>query len=200
MAALPQSPSELPDGFLYYPEFISSEEENELLRQIANLEFQAFDFHGYIATRRIVEYGFEYDFTSRQAQTAHPLPAFLDPIRVRAAAWAGMRADEIIESVVTEYSPGSPIGWHRDVPQFEIIIGISLKSSCRFRFKPYRHEGKIVATSLEPRSAYILRGAARWQYQHSIPAVKALRYSITFRTWRSKVPARRKTSAIDFLL
>jgi alkylated DNA repair dioxygenase AlkB len=200
MAALPQSPSELPDGFLYYPEFISSEEENELLRQIANLEFQAFDFHGYIATRRIVEYGFEYDFTSRQAQTAHPLPAFLDPIRVRAAAWAGMRADEIIESVVTEYSPGSPIGWHRDVPQFEIIIGISLKSSCRFRFKPYRHEGKIVATSLEPRSAYILRGAARWQYQHSIPAVKALRYSITFRTWRSKVPARRKTSATDFLL
>jgi hypothetical protein len=85
-------------------------------------------------------------------------------------------------------------------PQFEIIIGISLKSSCRFRFKPYRHEGKIVATSLEPRSAYILRGAARWQYQHSIPAVKALRYSITFRTWRSKVPARRKTSATDFLL
>jgi alkylated DNA repair dioxygenase AlkB len=200
MAALPQTPSELPDGFLYRPEFVSSEEENALLRQIANLQFHAFDFHGYIATRRIVEYGFEYDFTSRRAQTAHPLPAFLDPIRVRAAAWAGMRADEIIESVVTEYSPGSPIGWHRDVPQFEIIIGISLKSSCRFRFKPYRHEGKIVATSLEPRSAYILRGAARWQYQHSIPAVKALRYSITFRTWRSKVPARRKTSAIDFLL
>ena len=199
MAALPQSSAELPDGFLYYPQFISSEEENELLREL-NLEFQAFDFHGYIAKRRIVEYGFEYDFTSRQAQMARPLPAFLDPFRVRAAAWAGMRADEIIESVVTEYSPGSPIGWHRDVPQFEIIIGISLKSSCRFRFKPHRHEGKIFATSLEPRSAYILRGAARWQYQHSIPAVKALRYSITFRTWRSKVPARRKTSATDFLL
>jgi alkylated DNA repair dioxygenase AlkB len=200
MAALPQIPSELPDGFLYSPEFISSEEENELLRQIANLEFRAFDFHGYIAKRRIVEYGFEYDFTSRQAQTARPLPAFLDAFRVRAAAWAGIRADQIIESVITEYSPGSPIGWHRDVPQFEIIIGISLKSSCRFRFKPFHGEGKMVATSLEPRSAYILRGAARWQYQHSIPAVKTLRYSITFRTWKSKAPARRKTSANDLLL
>ena len=200
MAALPQIPSELPDGFLYSPEFISSEEENELLRQIANLEFRAFDFHGYIAKRRIVEYGFEYDFTSRQAQTARPLPAFLDAFRVRAAAWAGIRADQIIESVITEYSPGSPIGWHRDVPQFEIILGLSLKSSCRFRFKPFRGEGKMVATSLEPRSAYILRGAARWQYQHSIPAVKTLRYSITFRTRKSKAPARHKTSANDLLL
>jgi alkylated DNA repair dioxygenase AlkB len=200
MAVLPPLPSELPDGFLYRPEFISSEEENELLREIAKLEFQAFDFHGYIAKRRIVEYGFEYDFTSRQAQMARPLPAFLDPFKVRAAAWAGIRADEIIESVITEYSPGSPIGWHRDVPQFEIVIGISLKSSCRFRFKPYRREGKIVATSLAPRSAYILRGAARWHYQHSIPAVNALRYSITFRTWKTKAPARRKTSASNSLL
>jgi alkylated DNA repair dioxygenase AlkB len=200
MAALPQSPSELPDGFLYYADFISNEEENELLRQIANLEFQHFDFHGYIAKRRIVEYGFEYDFTSRQASTARPLPAFLDPFRVRAATWAGIRADEIIEAVIIEYSPGSPIGWHRDVPQFEIIIGISLKSSCRFRFKPFRGEGKIVATSLEPRSAYILRGAARWQYQHSIPALKTLRYSITFRTWRSKAVAQRKASQGDQLL
>ena len=200
MAALAQSPSELPDGFLYRPEFISSEEENSLLRKIATLEFQAFNFHGYIAKRRIVEYGFEYDFTSRQAETARPLPAFLDPFRVRAAAWAGIHGDEIIESVITEYSPGSPMGWHRDVPQFEIIIGISLKSSCRFRLKPFRGEGKIVATSLEPRSAYILRGGARWQYQHSIPAVKTLRYSITFRTWKSKAPARRKTSPNDLLL
>jgi alkylated DNA repair dioxygenase AlkB len=197
VAALPQSSSELPDGFVYRPEFISIEEENDLLREIANLKFQPFDFHGYIAKRRIVEYGFEYDFTSRQAQTARPLPAFLEPFGLRAAAWAGIRDDEIIESVITEYSPGSPIGWHRDVPQFEIIIGISLKSSCRFRLKPYRKEGKLLAISLEPRSAYILRGAARWQYQHSIPVVKTLRYSITFRTWKTKAPAKSKTSPPD---
>ncbi|HKU24301.1 MAG TPA: alpha-ketoglutarate-dependent dioxygenase AlkB [Candidatus Sulfotelmatobacter sp.] len=181
------SPSALPEGFLYQPHFITGEEERILLDEIASLDFQPFDFHGYIAKRRIVEYGYgyEYDFSSRQAQNARPLPAFLDPFRERAAACAGISADQIIECVVTEYSPGSPIGWHRDVPQFEIIIGISLRSSCRFRFKPYREKGKIVSLILEPRSAYIMRGPARWNFQHSIPAAESLRYSITFRTWRS---------------
>lgn len=187
------SPADLPEGFLYQPEFISVLEEADLLSHFAKLDFQAFDFHGYIAKRRIVEYGFEYDFTSRQAQAARPLPHFLAPFRNRAAHWAGIHSGEIIENVITEYSPGSPIGWHRDVPQFEIIIGISLKSSCRFRFKPYRKEGRIVSVTLEPRSAYILRGPARWNFQHSIPAVKSLRYSITFRTWRYKVTAKRST-------
>lgn len=186
-------PLTLPDGFLYKLDFISLEEESNLLNQIASLNFQPFDFHGYIAKRRIVEYGYEYDFTSRQAQTAPPLPTFLEPFRVRAAHWADVPSDEIIESVITEYSPGSPIGWHRDVPQFEIIMGISLKSSCRFRFKPYRREGKIASVELQPRSAYILRGPARWDYQHSIPAVKTLRYSITFRTWRSRPTKRSST-------
>lgn len=154
-----------------------------------------------VILRNAASWNMDSNTTSPRARRRRrPLPAFLDAFRVRAAAWAGIRADQIIESVITEYSPGSPIGWHRDVPQFEIIIGISLKSSCRFRFKPFHGEGKMVATSLEPRSAYILRGAARWQYQHSIPAVKTLRYSITFRTWKSKAPARRKTSANDLLL
>jgi alkylated DNA repair dioxygenase AlkB len=190
-------PAELPEGFAYEAEFVSPEEESHLLDEIAGLEFQAFDFHGYIAKRRIVEYGFEYDFTSRQAQTARPLPEFLSPFRERAAEWAGVDAQEIIESVITEYGPGSPMGWHRDVPQFEIIIGISLKSSCRFRFKPYREKGKIVSVVLEPRSAYILRGPARWEFQHSIPAVTSLRYSITFRTWRQKASFRSKRAAPD---
>jgi alkylated DNA repair dioxygenase AlkB len=185
---------DLPEGFLYQPDFITREEESELLNQIASLAFQAFDFHGYIAKRRIVEYGYEYDFTARQAQTARPLPAFLEPFRVRAADWAGISADQIIESVITEYSPGSPIGWHRDVPQFEIIIGISLNSSCRFRFKPYREKGQIVSVTLEPRSAYIMSGTARWNYQHSIPAVASLRYSITFRTWRKKAAEKHRTT------
>ena len=187
------SPADLPEGFLYQPEFITVAEEADLLRHFVKLDFQAFDFHGYIAKRRIVEYGFEYDFTSRQAEAARPLPHFLAPFANRAAEWAGIHSVEIIESVITEYSPGSPIGWHRDVPQFEIIIGISLKSSCRFRFKPYRKEGKIMSVTLEPRSAYILRGPARWNFQHSIPAVKSLRYSITFRTWRYKGSAKRNT-------
>jgi alkylated DNA repair dioxygenase AlkB len=89
---------------------------------------------------------------------------------------------EIVEAVVTEYPPGAPIGWHRDVPQFDAIIGISVAGSCRMRLKPYKDKCRITAVTLEPRSVYAMRGIARWHYQHSIPPVKELRYSVTFRT------------------
>jgi alkylated DNA repair dioxygenase AlkB len=180
------SPSELPEGFRYEPEFLSPEEESALVPVIERLPFAAFDFHGYIAKRRIVEYGWEYDFGTRQASRAPELPDFLLPLRGRAAAFAGIAAAELVEAVVTEYPPGAPIGWHRDVPQFEMIIGISLLNSCRMRFKPYRAKGKLVSLRLEPRSLYAISGPARWKYQHSIPAVQSLRYSITFRTLRQR--------------
>src|SRR4051812_32600933 len=187
MPRTPPTPlAELPHGFLYQPEFLSAAEEAELLRTIQGLEFAAFDFHGYKARRRIVEYGWEYDFGSRKASVAKPIPEFLLPIRERVAAFAAIPAEEIVEAVITEYPPGAPIGWHRDVPQFEIIIGISLAGSSRMRLKPYRAEGKIAHVNLEPRSIYIMRGAARWKFQHSIPPVEKLRYSITFRTLRRK--------------
>lgn len=181
-----QTSANLPEGFLYLPDFIPAEQEQELLNEIGKLDFHPFDFHGYIAKRRIVEYGFEYDFGSRQASATESIPAFLDPLKERAAAWANIPANEVVESVVTEYPQGAPIGWHRDVPQFEMILGISLKSSCRMRFKPYREKGKLAVITLEPRSIYRMQGPARWNYQHSIPAVKDLRYSITFRTLRKK--------------
>ena len=161
-------------------------EESDLLETFRHLQFEPFDFHGYIAKRRIVEYGWEYDFGSRQASTTQPIPEFLFPIRGRAAQVAELAPETIVEAVVTEYPPGAPIGWHRDVPQFETILGISIGSPCRMRLKPYKAEGKIVSVRLEPRSIYVMQGAARWKYQHSIPAVKQLRYSITFRTLREK--------------
>jgi alkylated DNA repair dioxygenase AlkB len=178
--------SELPEGFLYEPDFLSEHEEAALLAHIRELEFQAFDFQGYIAKRRIVEYGWEYDFGSRKASRTQPLPAFLNSVRERAARFAEVAPEAIVEAVVTEYTPGAPIGWHRDVPQFETIIGLSLGGTCRMRLKPYRSEGKLVSIVLEPRSIYVMRGTARWKFQHSIPAVKELRYSITFRTLRAK--------------
>jgi alkylated DNA repair dioxygenase AlkB len=184
MCVKDSNPSELPEGFSYRSEFLSIQEEEELLRHFQHLEFHAFNFQGYIAKRRIIEYGFEYDFTSRRATAAQSIPEFLKPFQKRAAMWAGFGPQDIVEAVITEYTTGAPIGWHRDVPQFEMIIGISLNSSCRMRFKPYKREGKIVSLTLEPRSAYLMRGAARWKYQHSIPASTALRYSITFRTLR----------------
>jgi alkylated DNA repair dioxygenase AlkB len=179
------APQSLPEGFRYQPDFLSPDEEAALAAVVEQLPFAAFDFHGYIAKRRIVEYGWEYDFGTRKASRAPELPDFLLPLRNRAAAFAGIAAPDLVEAVVTEYPPGAPIGWHRDVPQFEMIIGISLLSSCRMRLKPYRAEGKLVSVILEPRSLYVISGPARWNYQHSIPAVEKLRYSITFRTLRA---------------
>ncbi len=176
----------LPQGFVYEPDFLSEAEEAGLLGEIGRLEFQPFDFHGYIARRRIVEYGWEYDFGSRKTAVAAPMPEFMAPVHARSAEFAAVSPDELVEAVVTEYPPGAPIGWHRDVPQFEIIIGISLRSACRMRLKPYKGEGKIASVILEPRSIYVMRGPARWEFQHSIPAVEKARYSITFRTLRQK--------------
>ena len=176
-------PEELPEGFLYRGGFLREGEEAGLLQEIRELEFEAFDFHGYIARRRIVTYGWDYNFATRQAsEAARPIPEFLSEIRGRAAAVAGVDADELVEALVTEYSVGTPIGWHRDAPQFGTIVGISLGSACRMRLKPYREPGKILSVILEPRSIYVMRGPARWRFQHSIPAVEKLRYSITFRT------------------
>lgn len=183
---LSSPPHELPEGFLYQPDFLSPHEEADLLQIFSGLDFQAFDFQGYTARRRVIEYGYEYDFSSRRASPAPPIPRFLEGVRARAAEFAGVTAEDLLEAVITEYSPGAPIGWHRDVPQFETIIGLSLASSCRMRLKPYRMEGKLVSVILEPRSIYVMRGPARWQFQHSIPAVEKLRYSVTFRTLRKK--------------
>lgn len=174
----------LPEGFLYQPEFLSQPEEAALLGKIRELPFAAFDFHGFTARRRVVEYGFEYDFGTRKATKTQPFAEFLLPVRERAAQFAGLSPEKLAEGIVTEYSPGTPIGWHRDAPQFETIVGISLGSSCRMRLKPYKSEGRVISVELEPRSIYVIRGAARWRLQHSIPPVKGLRYSITFRTLR----------------
>jgi alkylated DNA repair dioxygenase AlkB len=189
-------PLDLPEGFLYQPDFLNESEEAELVGIIRALPFEAFDFHGYKAMRRIVEYGWEYDFGSRKAASTKPIPEFLLPLRNRAAAFAGIPPEDVVEAVITEYPAGAPIGWHRDVPQFEVIIGISLASTARMRLKAYTRAGrkselaepraKIISVVVEPRSIYLMRGVARWRFQHSIPPVENMRYSITFRTLRNK--------------
>jgi alkylated DNA repair dioxygenase AlkB len=190
-------PEELPEGFLYRHEFLSEAEELDLLRIFRGLEFAAYDYHGYLARRRVARYGVSYNLNTREESGTQAIPGFLLGVRSRAAEFAGVRADELVQAMISEYSIGTPIGWHRDAPQFGTIIGISLGSSCRMRLKPYSSAGKIASTGvlsirLDPRSIYVIKNEARSEWQHSIPAVEQLRYSITFRTLRS---SRRLTAA-----
>lgn len=172
------------DGFLYRAGFLSEEEERELISAFQSLPFEAYDYHGYMAKRRVARFGINYDLNTRTSNPGTSIPDFLLSVRDRAAALVEIPAGEIVQAMVTEYPPGAPIGWHRDAPQFGRIIGISLASPARMRLKPYKKEGKIISLTLEPRSIYSMSGAARWQFQHSIPAVKRQRYSITLRTLR----------------
>lgn len=204
--------AELPEGFLYRPDFLSGEEESALLRTFETLPFAAFEYLGYTAKRRVVVYGWDYDFSSRRTSTAAPIPEFLLPLRARTAALIGLAPEAFVEAVIHEYPPGAPIGWHRDVPQFDIVAGVSLASACRMRLRPYaatrrtageskprRKPSETVSIVLEPRSLYVMSGPARWQWQHSIPPVEALRYSVTLRTLRRASPeaAQAKRSAAE---
>jgi alkylated DNA repair dioxygenase AlkB len=121
---------------------------------------------------------------------ASPLPEFLLPLREKVSRWLDVPALEFAHALVTEYRPGTQLGWHRDAPNFGITVGVSLGSACRMRFRRYP-AGKNktddgFALTLEPRSAYTLQRDARWRWQHQIPTTKALRYSITFRTLSSR--------------
>lgn len=185
-------PPELPDGFIYEDDFLSEAEESHLVRQFKSQEFAAYDFHGYTAKRRVVTYGVSYEYGTRQVSGTNTFTDFLLPIRERAAAVACVAPEALVQGMILEYPPGAPIGWHRDAPQFGTIIGISLLNRARMRLKPYtlgkqqNSDHRILSIDLAPRSIYVLSGAARSEWQHSIPAVEKLRYSITFRTIRDR--------------
>lgn len=178
----------LPEGLTYRADFIDRGEESALLDRIRALPLREAQYRQYTARRRTVNYGFSYDFQHHKANAAPPIPEFLAPLRARVAQWVAVSANEFVQALVAEYTPGTPLGWHRDVPDFELIVGISLGGTARMRFRPYPWEParrkEIFALELEPRSAYILRDTARWGWQHSIPPTRELRYSITFRTAR----------------
>jgi alkylated DNA repair dioxygenase AlkB len=177
----------LPDGFAYRAAVVAEAEEAELIARFAELPFREFEFHGYYGKRRVVSFGLRYDFADREVHRVEPIPEFLLPLGQRAAAFAGLDRAAIEHALVTEYAPGAAIGWHRDRPVFGDVIGISFASYCRFRFR--RRQGNCWerrAIMLEPRSAYVLRGAAREEWEHSIPPAEALRYSVTFRTMRTR--------------
>ncbi len=177
----------LPEGFKYRPDLVSSAEEGELLEHVRALPFKDFEFQGYVGKRRVVSYGWHYDFNDRTLRKADDIPPFLLPLRETAARFAELAAAELQHVLVTEYGAGAAIGWHRDKAVFGDVVGISLLSPCLFRLR--RKVGPTwerVSLTAEPRSAYLLRGPARTEWEHSIPAVDALRYSITFRNVRGE--------------
>lgn len=175
-----------PEGLVYREALFDVAEEAALTRQIAMLPFAPFEFHGFLGKRRTVSFGLHYAFDGSGLAAAAPLPDFLLPVRTRAAAFAGLAAEQLEHALVIEYAPGAGIGWHRDRPVFGHVIGLSLLAPARLRFR--RRAGERWdrrERMLAPRSAYLLRGPAREMWEHSIPPMDALRYSITFRTLRT---------------
>jgi alkylated DNA repair dioxygenase AlkB len=188
--ATPVASPAMPEGFRYAADVIDAAEEARLVAAFADLPFKEFEFHGFLGKRRVVSFGHRYDFNSGALKQAEPMPDFLRPLRERATAFAGLAPDELQHALVTEYRQGVSIGWHRDRPNYDDVIGVSLLSPCTFRLR--RKSGtswQRASMRLEPRSIYLMRGPSRDQWEHSIPAVDALRYSITFRSLSSP-PAR----------
>lgn len=179
----------LPPGFAYQPEFLARDEAADLAAWLATLPFEAFQFRGYEGKRRVVSFGWKYDFTRSHLIRAEDMPQELLAVRERAAAFVGLKGEDLQQCLLNEYLPGAPIGWHRDRPMFEKVVGISLLSPCNFRLRRAVDDRfERTAVQLEPRSIYGITGEARTAWEHSIPPVKAHRYSITFRNFRGETP------------
>jgi alkylated DNA repair dioxygenase AlkB len=183
--------ADLPEGFRYESELIGPADEAALLAFVRELPFRDFEFHGYTGKRRVVSFGWHYDFSAQHLQKADDIPDFLLPLRSAAAAFAGSEPEELQHVLVTEYGPGAGIGWHRDKAVFGETVGVSLLSPCvlRLRRKAGERKWERANVKAEPRSAYLLTGSARTVWEHSIPPVDALRYSVTFRNLRERIRA-----------
>lgn len=175
-----------PEGFVFAPDFVSGTEEADLVTRLAELPFEPFQFRGYEGRRRVISFGWRYDFTGPGLVEAEAMPDWLLPVRDRAETFAGVGPGGFRHVLINEYREGAPIGWHRDRPVFEKVVGISLGAPTTMRFR--RRAGdrfQRISAPLAPRSAYLLDGPARTEWEHSLPEAKALRYSITFRNLRA---------------
>jgi alkylated DNA repair protein (DNA oxidative demethylase) len=173
-------PVDLPQGFIYRPDFLSEAEEEELLKHVGQIRFSELRMRDVVARRHVAHFGWLYGYDSWRVQPGPPIPEFLDSLKTRAATLLQVEPDELVEALITEYPPGAGIGWHRDAPVFGVVIAVSLFSPCRLRLR-YGSRGRAsAAIVIEPRSAYVLRGEVRSKWQHSISPTKATRYSITF--------------------
>jgi alkylated DNA repair dioxygenase AlkB len=176
----------LPDGLRYRADFITQSDQRDLIAAIRELPLEPFQFGAFEGKRRVTWFGWRYDYTVKRLMESTPMPNWLLPLRAKVADFIGRPAEHIRQALVTEYEPGAGIGWHRDKPMFETIVGISLGSDCTFRLR--RKSGTAwerAKLTAEARSIYTMDGSARHEWEHSIPGVDATRYSITFRTMKA---------------
>jgi alkylated DNA repair dioxygenase AlkB len=191
----PITEPELPEGFRYTADVLSTVEERGFVRRLERLPFQPFEFHGHSANRRIYTFGHKYVFAGQRYRADAGIPDFFQPLIEIAACISGKLATAFQQVMVTEYAPGAGIGWHLDRPSYEEIVGISFLASCALRFRRRADERWVRRTAhVEPRSAYLLDGAARTNWQHSIAPMDVLRYSVTLRTFR---PGHEPTDSSD---
>ena len=180
----------MPSGFRYRPELIDAHEAASLLREIASLPMKPYEFRGFLANRQVTAFGLRYNTQTRRMEKATDLPGFLLDLRAKAASFAGLPADDFQQVLVTRYPPGVALGWHRDRLHYNQIVGVSLLSAANFRLRRRDGERWIRASQIvEPRSIYVMTGEARYVWEHSIPPVDALRFSVTFRSLADGVPA-----------
>ena len=174
-----------PEGLRYKADFLSAEEERDLIALVAALPFRPFEYQGFLGKRETVSFGWSYRFDGSGLAEAAPIPAWLLPVRARAAAFAGLEPGALVQALVIRYGEGAGLGWHRDRPVFDDVIGLSLLSAAPLRFRRKQGEKwQRFTLPTEPRSIYLLRGPARTEWQHSLVPVTALRYAITFRSMR----------------
>ena len=185
--------AKVPDGFIYRQNFISEAEEQALIREIQSVQLASFQYYQFTGKRRLASFGWQYEFGKNEITRAPDMPAFLLPLRTRAGKLFDIDPNSFSQSSIIEYSIGSPIGWHRDIAHFGVVVGISLGAACRMRFRKYHRiraknskRDEILSIELQPRSIYLMSGASRELWQHSIPPVKDLRYSIMMRTLRAQ--------------
>jgi alkylated DNA repair dioxygenase AlkB len=173
----------IPQGFRYLPGLIDKAEEHALAIALSSLNFKPFQFHGHVGNRRVVSFGLRYDYDRRGIEVSEAPPRFLDDLRIKIANFANREVEEFVQLGVNEYGAGAGIGWHRDKPEFGDVVGVSLLHGAKMRFRK-RNDNGWTRTSqiLEPRSVYMLTGEARQVWEHSIPPLPSLRYSVTFRT------------------
>ena len=178
----------LPAGFSYADDFVSAADEAALVAEIERLPFANARYKEWTANRRIVSYGGRYDFSANELKPEAPIPPFLFGLRAAAAGFAGVPEGDLTHALVAEYRASTQLGWHRDVPDFEVVVGVSLLGAARMRLRRYPHvvgsAHRSLSVELAARSIYSLRGEARWGWQHAISPTPALRYSITFRSLR----------------